>query len=124
MTGTGIEASRAYRVAPDDTAQALGSGDLPVLGTPRLLAWCEQQTVAALADLPAGASSVGTRISVEHLRASAVGEDVQVAARLVHADGRLRRFEVVATDEQGRVVGHGEVTRVVVDRERFLARGS
>ncbi len=124
MIRTEIEASRAYRVDPADTAEALGSGDLPVLGTPRLLAWCEQQTVAALADLPAGASSVGTRVSVEHVRPSAVGESVQVRARLVHVDGRLRRFEVVATDEQGRVVGHGEVTRVVVDRERFLTRTS
>ena len=40
-------ASVTHVVGPDDTAAALGSGDLPVLGTPRLLAWCEEATVAA-----------------------------------------------------------------------------
>ena len=51
-----------------------------------------------------------------------MGEQVEVTATVTHRDGRLLRFEVVATDSQQVVVGHGEVTRVVVDRERFLAR--
>ena len=66
---TGQQSTLARTVADEDTAVALGSGDLPVLATPRLL-----------------------------------------------------RFEVVATHGDGKVVGHGEVTRVVVDRERFLSR--
>jgi predicted thioesterase len=101
----------------------VGSGDLPVLGTPRLLAWAEAATCAALArSLEEGRTSVGTRVSLEHLRASRVGETLEVQAEVVHRDGRLLRFQVSATDTRERLVGQGEVTRVVVDRQRFLSR--
>jgi predicted thioesterase len=116
-------ATLTFTVTSDDTAAAVGSGDLDVLGTPRLLAWAEAATCAAVADeLDEGRTSVGTRVSLEHLRASPVGEDIRVEAEVVHRDGRLLRFRVSAADAQGRQVGQGEVTRVVVDRERFLAR--
>ena len=119
-----IEATLSFTVAAEDTAAALGSGSLPVLGTPRLLAWCEAATCAAIApELAAGETSVGTRVELEHTRASAVGVRLRVTATPVHRDGRLHRFGVVAREaERGRVVGTGEVTRVVVDTERFLAR--
>ena len=116
-------ATLSFEVTDTDTAAAVGSGDLPVLGTPRLLAWAEAATCAAIADeLTAEQTSVGTRVSLEHRAASATGEVVQVTATVTHRDGRLRRFEVVAVDSHKRVVGHGEVTRVVVDRDRFMAR--
>lgn len=112
-----------FTVGEGDTAAAVGSGDLPVLGTPRLLAWAEAATCAAVADeLDASSTSVGTRVALEHRAASAVGEEVRVTATVTHRDGRLLRFEVVAVDSADAVVGHGEVTRVVVDRERFLGR--
>ena len=112
-----------FTVGPDDTAAALGSGDLDVLATPQLLAWAEAATCAAVADeLDEAGTSVGTRVSLEHLKASAVGEEVSVQAEVVHRDGRLLRFQVTATDARGRLVGQGEVTRVVVDRERFMSR--
>jgi fluoroacetyl-CoA thioesterase len=116
-------ATLTFPVTDDDTAAAVGSGDLPVLGTPRLLAWCEAATCAAIADeLSDEQTSVGTRVALEHLAASAVGEQVRVTATVSHRDGRLLRFEVVAVDSQETVVGHGEVTRVLMDRERFMAR--
>jgi predicted thioesterase len=110
-------------VTDGDTAVALGSGSLPVLATPRLLAWCEAATCAALdGRLPEGASSVGTSVRLEHLAASGLGEQVGVAALLTTVDGRRLVFEVVATDAGGAVVGRGTVERVVVDDARFLAR--
>ena len=116
-------ATLSFTVTDADTAAAVGSGDLPVLGTPRLLAWSEAATCAALADeLDEASTSVGTRVSLEHLAASAVGEEVQVTATVTHRDGRLVRFEVVAVDSREQTVGHGEVTRVVVGRDRFMAR--
>ena len=105
----------------DDTASALGSGDLPVLATPRLLAWCEEATCAAL-DLDPTRTSVGTRVELEHLAASPVGSTVTARAEVVHEDGRLLRFRVTAHDEDERLLATGEVRRVVVDRERFLSR--
>lgn len=122
----GQTATRSFTVTDEDTATALGSGDLPVLATPRLLAWAEATTCAAVAgQLDAGSSSVGTRVQLEHVAASPVGASVAVTATVTYVDGRLVRFEVVAEHEAdgvAKVVGHGEVTRVVVDRARFLAR--
>ncbi len=109
-------------VGPDDTAQALGSGSLPVLATPRLLAWCEAATCAAIEPmLQEGETSVGTRVTLEHTAPSAVGARVEVTATVVHVDGRLVRFSVAAR-QGGKLVGSGEVTRVVVTAERFLSR--
>jgi fluoroacetyl-CoA thioesterase len=116
----GRTATREFVVSAADTALAVGSGSLPVLGTPVLLAWCEAATCAAL-DLPDGRTSVGTRISLEHLAPSAVGATVSVTATVAYADGRLVRFTVEA--RMGDVlVGSGEITRVVVDSERFMSR--
>jgi fluoroacetyl-CoA thioesterase len=118
----GLSASQEHVVSDDDTAAAVGSGTLPVLGTPRLLAWAEAATCAAIdAVLDEGRTSVGTRISLEHLAPSAVGVTVVVGASVAHVDGRLVRFSVEARQD-GRLVGAGEVTRVVVDAERFLSR--
>jgi fluoroacetyl-CoA thioesterase len=47
---------------------------------------------------------------------------VNVTASSVFRDGRLHRFSVVARQDDGRVVATGEITRVVVDAERFLGR--
>jgi len=123
----GDAATLSFTVTAQDTAQALGSGDLPVLGTPRLLAWCEAATCAVLSPTEgAGRTSVGTRVQLEHVSASAVGATLEVTATLRHVDGRLVRFEVVArqvrVDDADQLVGHGEVTRVLVDRERSLSR--
>ncbi len=108
-------------VTHDDTAAALGSGSVPVLGTPRLLAWCEEATCRALGPgLPQGSTSVGTVVHLEHLVPSSVGERVTVRAEVERTDGRRVIFTVTATDAGGTVVGRGTVERVVVDEQRFL----
>lgn len=122
-----MEATLTFTVAEADTALALGSGTLPVLGTPRLLAWCEAATCAAIEPaLPAGSTSVGTRVSLDHQAASPIGRRLEVTAASTYADGRLHRFMVAArevgADGPGKVVATGEVTRVVVDAQRFLSR--
>ena len=120
-----LTAALSFVVTDDDTALAVGSGSLPVLGTPRLLAWCEAVTCAALEpSLGEGSTSVGTRVSLEHLVASPVGQRVEVSAASTYVDGRLHRFAVTARHlgGNGKVIGSGEVTRVVVDAERFLSR--
>ncbi len=121
-----LSASLTFTVTEEDTAAALGSGDLPVLATPRLLAWCEAATCAAIAPaLSSGSTSVGTRITLEHQRASVVGRTVEVTASSSYADGRLHRFIVAARHTDGGpagVVATGEVTRVIVEVEKFLSR--
>jgi predicted thioesterase len=113
-----------FTVTDADTAEALGSGSLPVLGTPRLLAWFEAAACEAISSARGpGETSVGTRVELEHTRASRVGVHLEVTATPVHHDGRLHRFSVVARETvTGHVVGTGEITRVVVVAERFLGR--
>jgi len=119
-----LTATLSFTVTADDTAEAVGSGSLPVLGTPRLLAWCEAATCAAISPaLPEGGTSVGTRVELEHRSASPVGAEVEVTASATYVDGRLHRFTVAARHTgDGAVVATGEVTRVVVDAQRFLSR--
>jgi fluoroacetyl-CoA thioesterase len=109
-------------VTDADTAQAMGSGDVPVLGTPRVLALVEAATVGATANrLPPGATTVGTRAELEHRAATAVGRTVVAEARLAKADGRRLTFEV-SVREGDRVVAEGWVERLVVDRQRFVQK--
>ena len=119
-----LASTLTFTVTADDTAAAVGSGSLPVLGTPRLLAWCEAATCAAIdPTLAEGSTSVGTRVSLEHLAASPVGAEVAVSATSSYTDGRLHRFVVAARHTAGgKIVATGEITRVVVDAERFLSR--
>ncbi len=115
------EAKVTQIVGDEHTARAVGSGDLEVLGTPVVLAWLEAATCAAL-DLDATQTSVGTRVEIQHLVASAVGATITVTASLRQRDGRLLVFDVAAHDQQDTLVAAGTVRRVIVDRERFLDR--
>jgi predicted thioesterase len=119
-----MEATLSFTVTDADTAAALGSGSLPVLGTPRLLAWCEAATCAALdPTLTEGSTSVGTRVELEHQAASPVGAEVQVTASSSYVDGRLHRFSVQARHASDqKVLATAQITRVVVDSARFVGR--
>lgn len=118
----GASATVSHVVADADTAVALGSGDVAVLGTPRVVALCEAATVAAVAaQLGEGETTVGTAVRLEHLAAVAVGGRVEARAVLEEAEGRRLVFAVTVASERG-PVATGEVTRVVVERKRFLER--
>ncbi|MPZ63371.1 MAG: thioesterase [Propionibacteriales bacterium] len=119
----GMTAAARHEVTAADTADSLGSGDLAVLGTSRLLAWAEAVTYEVIATaLEDTETSVGTRVQIEHLRPSPLDATVTVTATVAHVDGRLVRCQVAAEHPDGTLVGHGEVTRVIVNRERFLSR--
>jgi fluoroacetyl-CoA thioesterase len=118
----GLRAEVHVVVAEEDTATAMGSGDVPVLATPRLLALAEAATVAAVGGhLEPGMTSVGTSMALEHKAASAIGAEVVAVAQLIEVDGRRLVFNVEAR-ENAQVVGAGRIERVVVDRAKFLAR--
>jgi predicted thioesterase len=117
----GLSARVELTVTDADTAQALGSGDVPVLGTPRVLALAEAATVAALAArLDGGTTTVGTHVEIDHLAPTPVGGRVTVLAILAKVDGRRLHFDIVVRDGET-LVAEGRVERVVVDRRRFLA---
>jgi predicted thioesterase len=119
----GLRARRVFEVAEHDTAIAVGSGSVPALGTPCLLAWLEAVTVAALEPaLAATEVSVGTHVELDHRQASAVGARVTVEAVVVTVDGARVGCDVEASNGDGTVVGRGRITRTVVDRQCFLDR--
>lgn len=116
----GLTGTATMVVSADDTAIALGSGSVPVLGTPRVIALCEQATCAALAGhLPADSTTVGTRIEIDHLKPTAVGGTVTAEAVLETVEGRRLTFVVSASDDTGQVAT-GRITRALVDLARFL----
>ncbi|HET8660341.1 MAG TPA: hotdog domain-containing protein [Micromonosporaceae bacterium] len=118
----GLAARVELTVTDADTAQNLGSGDVPVLGTPRVLALAEAATVAATATrMPPGLTTVGTRIELEHRTPTPVGRTVVAEARLAKVDGRRLLFEVTVRDGES-VAAEGRVERVLVDRHRFLEK--
>ena len=124
----GLRASITAEVTQADTAEALGSGDLPVLGTPRLLALAEAACVAAVApQLEAGQTTVGTEVSLEHRRPSRVGTSLEVEAELTEISGSRLAFMFIAYgpgEGDDAVIGAGRAERVIVDVDRFMARAS
>lgn len=109
-------------VTEADTAPAMRSGEVPVLATPRLIALCEEATVNALRGcLPTTKTSVGGRVQFDHLAPVRVGSEVTAEATLERLEGRRLVFTVSVSDSAG-LVGAGRITRVVVEREAFLAK--
>ncbi len=118
----GLAAAVELAVAEADTAEALGSGDVPMLGTPRLVALVEQASVRALAGwLEETSTTVGMRVELVHLIPVPVGRVVRAEATLDKVEGRRLTFTVSVTNEQG-LVAAGKITRVIVNRERFLEK--
>lgn len=108
-------------VTKDKTASEYGSGLLPVLATPALIALMEN-TAMQLIELPEGHSSVGISINMKHLKASAIGAKVFCTAKLNQSDGRKYSFSITAFDETGNLIGEAEHERFVVETIRFMKK--
>ena len=118
----GLHGSAKLVVAHEDTAVALKSGEVAVLGTPRLIALVEEASMAAVSDrLPKGHTTVGMRVQVDHLAPTNVGSSVAAEATLEKVEGRRLTFTISVSDQCG-LVAAGKVTRVVVETERFLEK--
>jgi predicted thioesterase len=118
----GLRGRATLRVEATHTAEALGSGDVPVFGTPSLVVLLETAAVKAVAGrLASGETTVGTWIEVSHLAATPVGADVSAEAELVAIEGRKLTFTVVAYDNRTKI-GECRHQRMIVSRDRFLAK--
>ena len=118
-------------VTGTDTAIAMGSGDVPVLATPRLLALAEAAAVAAISPgLESHLTSVGTSAALDHKRPCPVGAQVVVEAELTEVHGRRLVFSFIARQKppgaspeaEDAVIGAGTIERVLVDRNQFLSQ--
>jgi predicted thioesterase len=118
----GLRGSASMRVTPEKTAEAWGSGDVPVFGTPSLVALLETAAVNAVAKhLGPGETTVGTWLDVSHLAATPVGLEVRAEAELIAIEGRKLTFTAVAQDSREKI-GECRHHRVIVARDRFLAK--
>lgn len=117
-----ISAQKTMVVDPEVTAQSIGSGTVEVLATPMMIALMEAVALDAVQEyLPEGWTTVGTKVDVEHTRATPVGESVQAEAVLVRQAGKSLMFYVQAMDSSG-IIGQGYHRRAMVDREKFLSQ--
>jgi fluoroacetyl-CoA thioesterase len=118
---TGLSARIELEVTEADTAEAFGSGSVPVLATPRLIALCEEASCLAVdAHLPANGTSVAKRLQFDHLVPVGIGATVWAEATLDRIEGRRLVF-TVSVSEGGGLVAAGKLVRVIVDRDAFLA---
>jgi fluoroacetyl-CoA thioesterase len=118
----GLRAETKLTVADVDTAIAMGSGSVPVLATPRVVALVEEASCRAVeGHLGAGETTVGMRVQLDHLQPTPVGAAVIAEATLDKVEGRRLTFTVSVSDACG-LVAAGKVTRVVVDVARFLEK--
>ncbi len=104
------------------SAISMGSGDLPVLATPAMMALMENAAMLAVAPhLPEGSTTVGGHISASHIKPTPIGETVTATATVVKVDGKKIEFEVKA--HCGDILlGEGIHLRFIVDREKFMSR--
>lgn len=118
----GIQGQAEALVEQEDTAKAVGSGDLLVYATPCMVALMEGAACESIAPyLAEGESSVGISMNVAHTSATPVGMEVRAESRVTAVDGRKVTFEITAFDEKGES-GRATHERVVIKAERFLEK--
>lgn len=109
-------------VGVEHSAPSIGSGLVPVLGTPVMINLIEAAALAAVERLlPPGHQSLGIHLDVRHFAATPIGMRVQATAELTAVDGRTLSFRVEARDDL-EPIGDGTHQRVVVNVARFDQR--
>ncbi len=124
MIKTGIKGKCSVLVTEKNTAEAVGSGGLPVFATPELIALAEKTAFESLLPyLEAGEGSVGTLVDIRHLAPTPIGMTVECESELVEVDGRRLVFTVTVRDEK-ETVGTGKHERFIIKNDKFLAKAA
>lgn len=122
MLSTGIKGRKTTEVTQENTAEAVGSGTLPVFATPAMIALIEATASGSVAPfLEEGSSTVGTHLDIAHASATPVGMSATCETELVEVDRRRLVFRVVVTDAKGEI-GSGTHERFVVDNAKFMSK--
>ena len=122
MVEVGLKHTSELTVTDAVTAIRMGSGDMPVLATPAMMALMENAAMLAVADeLPEGSTTVGGHIASSHLRPSKIGDVVRAVAEVTKVDGRKIEFNVSAYSGDV-LLGEGTHLRFILDRERFMSK--
>lgn len=122
MVEIGLKHTTELTVTDAVTAIQVGSGDMPVLATPMMMAIMENAAMLAVRDeLPEGCTTVGGHIASSHLKTSRVGDVVRAEAEVTKVDGKKIEFKVAAYAGDI-LLGEGTHLRFIVDRERFMSK--
>ncbi len=122
MLSTGIKGRKTTEVTQENTAEAVGSGTLPVFATPAMIALIEATASGSVAPfLEEGSTTVGTHLDIAHSSATPVGMSATCETELVEVDRRRLVFRVVVTDAKGEI-GSGTHERFVVDNAKFMSK--
>ena len=122
MIETGLKHTSEMTVTEDVTAMVIGSGDMPVLATPMMMALMENAAMLAVKDkLPEGCTTVGGHIESSHLKPSKIGDVVRAEAEVTKVEGKKIEFRVSAYSDKT-LLGEGTHLRFIVDREKFMSR--
>lgn len=121
MIETGLTHTSQLIVNTQVTALHIGSGDLPVLATPAIMALMENAAMLSVSQhLPEGSTTVGGHIEVAHLRPSMLGDIVTATAIVTSLEGKKIEFAITA--QSGDVLlAKGTHTRFIVNRDKFMA---
>ena len=120
----GLKNTVSEEVTEEKTAQAMGSGSLPVYATPAMTCLMEKAATEAVEALvPEGWTTVGISLHVAHTAATPVGLTVRAEAEVTAVEGRKIIFTVRAYDDQGEI-GVGSHERFAVAKEKFLAKAA
>ena len=114
----GLFSKQEYIVSKEDTAINQKSGEVKVLGTPRLLAMMEEVSFKSVS-LPEGYVSVGFLMNIQHLKPSFIGEKVIIESTLIKQDNKKLIFSIICKNDKGEEIGKGECTRVIVEKVKF-----
>lgn len=119
---TGLTHTSQLTVTTAVTASEMGSGDMPVLATPAMMALMENAAMLAVADhLPEGCTTVGGHIASSHLKPSKLGDTVTATATVTRIEGKKIEFKVEAHCGDT-LLGEGTHLRFIVDRNKFMSR--
>ena len=122
MIETGQKHTSEIIVKDSLSAENVGSGDMPVLATPMMMALMENAAMLAVKDsLEEGMTTVGGHIESSHLAPTKIGEKVMATAEVTKVDGKKTFFKISAYCGET-LLGEGTHLRFIVDRQKFLAR--
>ena len=122
MIEIGTKHTSELTVSECVTAISIGSGDMPVLATPAMMALMENAAMLAVANqLPEGCTTVGGWIESSHLKPTKTGDKVTAVAEVTKAEGKKIEFKVSAFSGES-LIGEGKHLRFIVEKEKFLSR--
>ena len=122
MIEIGLRHTSELIVTEAVTAIEVGSGDMPVLATPMMMALMENAAMLAVSEhLPEGCTTVGGHIESTHLRPSRIGDVITAVAEVTKVEGKKIFFKVAAYCGEN-LLGEDTHLRFIVDRKRFMEK--